>query len=117
LIQEVELFSAFTTLKEKALEAAARAFLNDKMGTFGTVRALSIDSRSKTIRVEVDLKGEPTPISVVVEAYELSQQGEDHFIAIQRASASREWITGAINQYLIGRRFKVPKAVRIGLSA
>jgi len=109
------LFSALTSLKEKALEAAAGALLNERIKTFGLVRTLAIDSQRKTIRLEVELKGEPTPITLVVDAYELSREGDETYITIQRASASREWITCVANQYVVGRKFRIPKAARIGL--
>ncbi len=101
------------SLKEAAAEAAITALVNREIETFGTVRSLSINTEQKTMRVELALKGEAARIWINVAAYELSEQNGQVHIAFQNATASREWITAVLNQYVVGRPFRLPNAARV----
>ncbi len=101
----------FSALKEKAFQVSAKAFLNDKIASFGTITDLNLDTRAKSVRLEVQLKGEATPIGVQIGRYELSRDNQRPMVSVSQVSASREWITTALNQYVVGRRFEIPGAV------
>ncbi len=103
--------SLFSALKDKAFQATAKAFLNQKIASFGTITDLNIDTAAKALRFEVQLKGEPTAISISVGRYELSRENQRPMVAVQQVSASREWITTALNEYVVGRRFEIPGTV------
>jgi hypothetical protein len=102
----------FTSLKETVLGLALKAFLNHEIEPFGRVRELAIDTNRKTMRAEVDLKGEPSPISIEVGAYELNETNGVVHIAFQNVITSKEWITGVLNKYVVGRPFPLPNAAR-----
>lgn len=101
------------SLKEAAAEAAITALINREIEQFGTVQALTINTDQKTMRVELDLNGEASRIWINVAAYELSEQNGQVHIAFQKVTASRAWITAALNQYVVGRAFRLPAAARM----
>lgn len=103
--------SFFSGLKDKAFQASAKAYLNQKISNFGTVTDLSIDSKSKSLQLELQLKGEAAPIRVHVARYELTRENQRPLVAVHEVSASREWITTALKEYIVGRRFEIPGAV------
>lgn len=102
--------------RDKAVEATARSFINRKIEQFGNVTRLEIDSRQKTVLLEIVLKGEVSPIGVHITRYELSEKDGETYITILQLDASREWLSAAANQYLIGRPVKIPEAVKVALS-
>jgi hypothetical protein len=105
----------FTSLKETALGLALRAFINREIEPFGSVSQLALDTTRKTLRAELDLKGEPSPISINVAAYELSEKNGVVHIAFQNVTTSREWITAVLNKYVVGHTFPLPNAARMFL--
>jgi hypothetical protein len=103
----------FTSLKEAALESAVKAFINREIEKFGVITELAIDTRRKTMRAELDLKGETSRILITVGGYDLSEKDGEIRIAFQNVTASREWIAAALNQYVVSRTFQLPNAARI----
>lgn len=97
------------------MEATAKRLINQKIETFGSVNSLQIDSRQRTISAELALKGEPQPIAIKIGAYEVIQENGVSYISFQNLHASKEWIGHVLNEYVAGRRFKVPHAVKMAL--
>jgi hypothetical protein len=103
----------FTSLKETVLRAAIKAFINREIEEFGVATELAIDTSKKTMRVELDLKGEASRIQINVGLYELSEKGGEVHLSLQNVTASREWITAVLNKYVVGRTFRLPDAARM----
>jgi hypothetical protein len=102
--------SPFTKLKEAGLQAALTAFINREIEALGLVKDLAIDTKQKAIQLKLALKGEPSPIVISVASYELSERNGAAYIALQNVQTSREWITAALKQYVVGRAFPLPSA-------
>ena len=96
--------------RDRASEAAAGAYLRGKIQDFGELKALQIDSQAKKIRLEVALKGEVSPVEVVVEAYEIRRANGETFFVARQVKASREWLGIALTKFVVDREFKVPGA-------
>ncbi len=64
---------------------------------------LSIDTKKKRIRVRLDLVGEKEPIEVEILRYNLKTKGETAHITIEEATASREWPTLALREFVVGQ--------------
>ena len=77
--------------------------------------SLQIDSNNKTIRIELELKGESAPITVNVGRYELSEEGGKTYLRLDGLRTSREWINVLLDEYLKDRRLEVPQVVKIAL--
>jgi hypothetical protein len=103
----------FTSFKEAALRAAIKTFINREIEAFGAVTELALDTGKKTMRVELDLKGEASRILINVGSYELSDKNGQIYLALKEVTASREWITGVLNKYVVSRTFRLPDAARM----
>ncbi len=109
------LSNALGAARDKAVEVAARAFINRKIEQFGNVTRLEIDPKQKTVFLEAALNGETSPVTIRILRYELTEKDGESYVTVQQVDTSREWLTAATNQYAIGRPFKIPSAVKSAL--
>ena len=70
-------------------------WLNSKLGRYGEMLKLEIDSKRKTISLEILPKGETTPIQVKIGNYEIIE-GDPGGVKLRDVHTSREWITEVI---------------------
>lgn len=111
----MSLFSLFNPAKDYLLAAAAKLWFNQTLKRYGQMTHIRIDSQNHRIDVELELRGESSPIQLALKSYELSSEAGETFIAIGEIETSREWITQLISDYLPPeqKRFKVPAAVKV----
>jgi hypothetical protein len=76
----------------KLKQGAARIYLNTKIKAFGYMTNLDIDTKNKTIKLSLELKGETQPIQITVSKYNLVQNGSDTMLELGEITATREWI-------------------------
>jgi hypothetical protein len=107
--------NALAAVKDGALEAAAKVYANDKIKNFGCVTNLRIDTGQKKIFIEAALQGEASLISVTIGNYDLTQSAEGSYIALGEISSSREWVGTALNEYLAGKKLRIPPALKAAL--
>ena len=69
---------------------------------------LSIDTKKKLIRVRLELLGENEPIDVDILRYSLKEKGETTYITIEEATSSREWLTAALREFVVGQDLAIP---------
>lgn len=69
---------------------------------------LSIDTKKKLIRVRLELLGENEPIDVEISRYSLKEKGETTYITAEDATSSREWLTVALREFVVGQDLPVP---------
>jgi hypothetical protein len=94
--------------KDAALALAARAFLNVKLQGIGAMNELSVDTKKRAFRLQLDLLGEAEPIEIYVKKYELARHGRTTTLTVLDASASRKWLAEALRQFVVGQRFNIP---------
>ena len=87
---------------------AARVAINTKLRSIGQMTELSIDTKNKRVRVRLELLGEQEPIDVDILRYSLKQDGETTYVTIEEASSSREWVTGALREFIVGHDLPIP---------
>src|SRR5512133_1572473 len=104
------LAKAWSAVKEGAFESGAKLYLNQKIGSFGNVEEVRCDKAKRTMYIRATLKGEPTPISVEVASYDVSERQGETYVTVRQVAGSREWSSLALQQYVIGREFKVPSS-------
>ncbi|MDD3762879.1 MAG: hypothetical protein PHP86_06280 [Nevskiales bacterium] len=102
-------------MKDSALSVGLKAFFNDKFGEYGEVQDCTVDTSAGRVRAHVLMRGEREPITIVIERYEIEQEGSHVYFVIRELATSREWITKLLNRVLDGRRFEVPQSVRMVL--
>ena len=76
---------------------------------------LVINAESKVIHIELDLKGDPAPLTVDIEGYQLQEQNGKTVIALERIHTSREWINVVLDTYLKKREFPVPDIIKVAM--
>lgn len=103
---------AISAVKDGAVEAGAKAYINQKIDGFGSVTNFQLDSKKRAMQIEVELKGETTPIRVRVGSYEVLQKEGAVYLKLDDVTASREWIGLAVKQYVAGREFRIPDSLR-----
>jgi hypothetical protein len=97
--------------KDATVAFTARVAVNTQLRGIGKVTELSIDTKSKSVRLRVELAGEQEPIEVHVTRYRLSNDGAEAEVrlTIEEATASREWLTIVLQEFVIGQSFAVPE--------
>jgi hypothetical protein len=99
--------------KDAAIAFAARSFLNGRLSAIGEVTEITLDTGRRRARLRVTLRGEPVPIDVELREYRLEQGNGGDWLRVVEAVASRDWLTAALRQFAVGRRFHIPpKAAR-----
>lgn len=113
----MSLFSIFNPAKDRLIAGTVRLWFNQTHQRYGTMTTIQINSTAKSIHVELDLKGEPTPLSIDIKSYEISTQSGETFIKLWDIESSREWINQLIGDFLPPEKkyFKLPGAVKMVL--
>jgi len=94
--------------KDATLAFTARVAINTWLHSFGEMTELSIDTKKKRIRVRLELVGEKEPIDVEILRYNLKAKGDTAHITIEEATASREWLTVALREFVVGQDVTIP---------
>ena len=74
----------------------------------GQMTEFLIDTKNKRVRVRVELLGETEPIEVEILRYSLKEKGETTYITIEEATSSREWLTAALREFVVGQDLPIP---------
>jgi hypothetical protein len=94
--------------KDATLAFTARVAINTKLRSIGEMTELSIDTKNKRIRVRLELLGETEPIDVEILRYSLKAKGAATHITIEEATSSREWLTAALREFVVGQDLPIP---------
>jgi hypothetical protein len=69
---------------------------------------LSIDTKAKRVRVRLELLGEKEPIDVEILRYSLKEKDETSYLIIEEVTSSREWLTVALREFIVGQDLAIP---------
>ena len=94
--------------KDAALAFSARTYANARLRGIGEMTELSIDTKKRAVRMRLELLGEAEPIEIHIKEYRLKQSGESTMLTVLNATASREWLTEVLRQFVVGRSFPIP---------
>jgi hypothetical protein len=86
----------------------ARVAINTKLRSIGQMTELLIDTKNKRVRARLELLGENEPIEVEILGYSFKQNGETSYITFEDATSSREWLTAALREFVVGRDLPIP---------
>jgi len=98
----------FHRSKDATFAFTARVAINTKLRSIGQMTELSIDTNKKRVRARLELLGEKEPIDVEILRYSLKEKGETTYITIEEATSSREWVTVALREFVVGQDFALP---------
>lgn len=85
-----------------------RLATNAKLRSIGEMTELSIDTKTKRIHVRLELLGEKEPVDVEILRYTIKQKDETTYITIEEATSSREWLTVALREFVVGQDLAIP---------
>lgn len=113
----MSLSSIFNPAKDRLLAGTVRLWFNQTYQRYGKMTNIQINSTAKSIHVELDLKGDPTPLMIDIKSYEVATRSGETFIQLGDIESSREWINQLICDFLPPekRHFKLPGAVKMVL--
>jgi hypothetical protein len=94
--------------KDSSASLVIKRFVQKTISRYGDMINFNIDSRNKTVQLEVLLKGEQQPITLTVEEYELRNEDGAVYFVIKKATASREWVGVAVQHFWVGKKFRIP---------
>ena len=94
--------------KDVALSIGIKKVVNLKIKKYGEVSKLDFSSETKTIDVEVTLKGERDIIKVFVDKYSIKEELGRHYLVVNNITSSREWLTSVLEKYITNKKFEVP---------
>ena len=86
----------------------ARLAINTKLRSIGQMTELSIDTKNKRVCVRLELLGEKELIDVEILRYSLKEKGETTYITIEEVTSSREWLTVALREFVVGQDLALP---------
>ena len=98
----------FQSMRDKALSQGAKIAINTQMEDYGKVQSLYLDSKKKSIDLELMLAGEIETLSVHINNYELVEINGHHQLKVNGVTSSRSWVNTLIASYLEGKSFDVP---------
>ena len=100
--------SFFDRLKGQAVSLAGRQFLNNYLEKYGNMLNFSVQPETKTITAEILLKGEESPIKLLLRGYEIGGTAEKPTLSIAKAEASREWLSVVLREFVEGTPIDLP---------
>ncbi len=92
-------------MKDVALSHGARIAMNKQISEYGEIVKLNLNSKFKTMEMEIMLDGENECINIQVEHYEIT---EENTLRISGVTTSKAWITTLAHAHLEGKNFDVP---------
>jgi hypothetical protein len=96
-------------LKDSALSKGTRTAINTQIKEFGHMLKFDLDSNTKSISMEVMLKGEKEPLEIHIGCYELFEKSGEYQLRLFDIRSSRSWINTLAASYLEGKAFKIPE--------
>lgn len=95
-------------MKDAVLSKAAKIAINYQIKEYGKMLKLNLDSKQKSIEMEVMLDGEHEPLSVHVKNYEMTEEDGRYLLKVYGVTTSRTWINTIASSYLEGKSFEIP---------
>ncbi len=92
-------------MKDVALSHGAKIVMNQHIGEYGEIVKLTLNSKFKSMDMEIMLDGEKESVKIQVEHYEIT---EENSLRISGVTTSRAWITSLAYNHLEGKTFDVP---------
>ena len=92
-------------MKDKALSTGVKIAINQYIKEYGEILELNLNSKFKSMEIEVKLDGESENLTVQIEHYEIT---EENYLRVSGITTSRTWINSLSSIHLEGKEFKVP---------
>lgn len=104
-----KLKGAIGAVKDTGASAAIQRWLSREISDYGELRDFNFSSRNRSVELHVLLKGEHEKLTVYVSDYEMVRQGNEDFVVIKSARASREWVNAVLRNFVINKPHRIPE--------
>jgi hypothetical protein len=94
--------------KDASVSFMAEKMLQQKLERYGQIMDIQLNSRERTAVLQLLLKGETEPVTIFVDDYAVSQDQTGSWVTVRKARASREWITQALQEFVVGKSLPIP---------
>ena len=98
----------FSKMKDAGTSLAIKTAVNSKIKEYGEMLKFSLDSKTKSIEMEVMLDGEKEPLHIKVNSYSITEEDGKNFLVANDIVTSRAWINTIAKQYLNGQKVEIP---------
>lgn len=95
-------------LKDKTLSQGILYAINRKIGRFGKVTTLCLDTEKKRMELELELKGERERLRIVVRDYTVGYEEGRYLLRAGSIESSKEWLEILAREYLLSRPIEIP---------
>ena len=95
-------------LKNRAITTGLKVTINSKISRYGKVLKLDLDTKARSISMELELLGEDKPISLTVDSYTVEIGDEYSQITIDSIHTSRIWLDMVATDFIVGRSIAIP---------
>jgi hypothetical protein len=93
--------------KDTVLAFALRTLLNSRLSAIGKITELTLDTAHRRVQLRIALRGEQGRIDVAHLGYDIQHADGRDWLTLVDADASREWLTAALEQFAVGRSFRL----------
>jgi hypothetical protein len=84
------------------------SLVNPRIRNYGEIQELNIDKKNKAIFLKLQLKGEPAPVELRIENYDILNSDDATKFVVRKASSDREWLDALLRDFVVGRENPVP---------
>jgi hypothetical protein len=98
----------FSKIKDRTVSTAINMAFNNYIKDYGEMLKFNLDSKNKSINMELMLDGEKESLLVNIDRYELLKREDKYFLKIYTLNTSRQWINTVASTYLEGKEFEIP---------
>lgn len=95
-------------MKSTAIRQGLNLYLKNG---YGEVTALELDSKARSLRLQLMLNGETAPIDVEIGRFEPEMDGETLYVVLSDLRVSRAWLQELVQAKVEGKRLKVPASM------
>jgi hypothetical protein len=101
--------SIIKLIKDDFFSFVIRTIAKIKIKRYGEMLDFQIDSENHKILIKVSLKGEPEPLIITVNKYEIVKELDQEYLEIKSVTTSKEWMNLLIEDFLKDQRFPLPE--------
>lgn len=112
--------STFTEKKDRIIAKALKTFANVLINNFGKINDFGVNSKDRTITMNVLLKGEKEDLQIIINNYRIIHDHKDTFLQFDTLWTSREWINAFLDKkrelILKENKIQIPRYIAIPIT-
>lgn len=94
--------SMINRAKDKMIATVVRRLLEGKLGRYGEVNSLSVESKECRMNLEFLPTGEDAPIQITIAEYRVLTSDDGVVIRFQSVTADRPWVANLLEDFVQG---------------